>query len=397
MINSTMRLTGLTALCTLFSAQTLANMPTLTNPNISVVLDGYYQTAERPLSENVGGFGLDHTELSLSSNIDDMFYGKFTTILEVHDGDANIGLEEAFIQTLAMPAGLSIRAGRFLSDVGYLNSKHMHTDSFVDRPAVYRAFLGEHYFDDGARLSYLAPTNFYWLTGVEAFKGDQLNIYNETSSRDSKNVGVYTAFTKIGSDIGVNSSWQAGLSYLRNENGIMNDNGDHGHAHANASDEHNHAHGAEYTGENMYIADLVYKWAPNGNFKHNHLTLSGEYFRLTNFKPSDLHHDDTKNYQDGWYVSSVYQFTPHWSAGVRYGQIDTQMVHGHGHGHNHEPHFIPQTLKETDVSIAWHHSHFSTVRLQYTNQRGNGFDLETDNIVTLQYVMTFGDHGAHEF
>ena len=82
----------------------MAQDPTLTNPAISAVLDGYYQTADRPMAERQEGFGLGETELALSANIDDMFYGKVTTIIENHDGDTEVELEEAFIQTLAMPA-----------------------------------------------------------------------------------------------------------------------------------------------------------------------------------------------------------------------------------------------------------------------------------------------------
>ncbi|GIU12394.1 hypothetical protein [Shewanella sp. MBTL60-007] len=395
---STMRLSGVAAACALLSTQALASDPSLTNPAISAVLDGYYQSGERPMSERVEGFGLGHTELAMSANIDDMFYGKLTAVVEMHDGETELGLEEAFIQTLAMPGGFSVRAGRFLSDIGYLNNQHVHTDSFSDRPAAYRAFLGSHYFDDGVRLSYVAPTDLYWTMGVEAFKGDNMRAADEHGERDFKNLGVYTAFTKLGGDVGANGSWQAGLSYLRNENGRLTAD-EHDHEEPAVDDGHDHSHSAQYTGENTYVADFVYKWAPSGNYKYQHLTLSGEYFRVTDFKPleehddhddDDGHGDEGKDYQEGWYLSSVYQFSPHWSAGIRYGQVDTQMMH--------DDHFDPQKLKETEVSLAWHHSHFSTVRLQYTNQQGTNFDgFEDDNIITLQYVMTLGAHGAHQF
>lgn len=396
---STMRLTGVAAACAFFSINAYAEDSSLTNPAISAVLDGYYQNTERPMSERVEGFGLGHTEVAMSANIDDMFYGKLTAVIEVHDGETELGLEEAFIQTMAMPYGLSMRAGRFLSDIGYLNNQHVHTDAFSDRPAAYRAFLGSHYFDDGLRVSYVAPTDLYWTMGAEAFKGDSMQAADEHGERDYKTIGVYTAFTKIGGDAGVNGSWQAGLSYLRNENGRMTAEEHDDHAAVQEEHDHDHSHSAQYTGENTYVADFVYKWAPNGNYKYQHLTLSGEYFRVTDFKPLEEGHDDHdehdhddagKDYQDGWYLSGVYQFSPKWSAGVRYGQVDTQLMH--------DDHFDPQKLKETEVSLAWHHSHFSTVRLQYTNQQGTNFEgIEDDNVITLQYVMTLGAHGAHQF
>jgi len=389
------RITCVAAACALFSTSAFAQDPSLTNPAISAVLDGYYQNTERPMAERVEGFGLGHTELAMSANIDDMFYGKLTAVVEMHDGETELGLEEAFIQTLGMPGGFSVRAGRFLSDVGYLNNQHVHTDAFSDRPAAYRAFLGSHYFDDGVRLTYVAPTDIYWAMGIEAFKGDNMRAEDEHGEREFKDLGIYTAYTKLGGDIGANGSWQAGLSYMRNENGRLT--ADEHEEHEEHSDEdhgHDHSHSANYTGENTYIADFVYKWAPNGNYKYQHLTVSGEYFKVTDFTPA-VHADEhlseqSVDDQQGWYLSGVYQFSPNWSAGVRYGEVDTQEMHG--------DHFHGQKLKESEVSLAWHHSHFSTVRLQYTNQKGTNFDgIEDDNVITLQYVMTLGAHGAHQF
>ncbi|MGS0730875.1 hypothetical protein ACVBKF_32045, partial [Shewanella sp. 0m-11] len=168
-------------------------------------------------------------------------------------------------------------------------NQHVHTDAFSDRPAVYRAFLGSHYFDDGVRLNYVAPTDLYWTMGVESFKGDKMRAADEHGERDYKNLGVYTAFTKLGGDVGDNGSWQAGLSYLRNENGRMTAD-EHEHVEVQDDHGHDHSHNAQYTGENTYIADFVYKWAPNGNYKYQHLTLSGEYFRVTDFAPLEEHH-----------------------------------------------------------------------------------------------------------
>ncbi|MCL1141181.1 hypothetical protein [Shewanella gaetbuli] len=399
--------------CAMVSASAFAQDSSLSNPNISAVLDGYYQTGDRGLDGRGEGFGLGETELAISANIDDMFYGKMTAILAMHDDETEVELEEAFIQTMGLGAGFDIRAGRFLSDVGYLNNQHPHSDAFVDRPGAYRAFMGGHYFDDGVRLTYVAPTELFWTMGVEVFKGNKMRaaevgeehddhdvhgMEEEHAERDYKTIGVYSAFTKLGGDIGTSSSWQLGLSYLRNENGMGFIEEDHDHE-PHIEEEHDHGghnHNAAFTGENTYIADFVYKWAPDGNYKYQHLTLSGEYFRVTDIFSFEEHDHDilstekSDDYHEGWYVSGVYQFTPHWSAGLRYGEVDTHEVHGdHLHGQN---------LKETELSLAWHHSHFSTVRLQYTNQKGTNFDgFEDDNIITLQYVMTLGAHGAHQF
>ncbi|MBY6033955.1 hypothetical protein [Marinobacter daepoensis] len=348
------------------------------NPDVSVTLDGYYKQNETALSHRDQGFGLGHTELSLSSPIDDLFSGRLTAVFEEHHGETEVLVEEAYLQTNGLPLALSVRAGRFLSQVGYLNGRHLHEDDFVERPAAYRALLGSHYYDTGARVNMLLPAPFFWQLGAEAFSGDQMTEGDE-------DIGVYTVNTRFGGDISLSQSWQLGLSWLRNRHAKDADTGDgshdHGHDHG---DGHDHSHGAGYTGENLYIADLVWKWAPDGNTRQQQLTLSGEYLyadELNSFADSDDTHK-------GWYISGVYQFAPQWSAGLRYGEADLLEAHG--------DHFHGQTLEETDVMLSWSRSHFSTVRLQYTHQDATGFS-NADNTVMVQYVMSLGAHGAHGF
>ncbi|MGL6313001.1 hypothetical protein [Vibrio sp. WXL103] len=357
---------------------------TLSNPQIGVVLDGYYQNGHRVKSEREEGFGLGHTELNLSASIDDKFYGSLTTVLESHGDETELLLEEAFIETLSMPYGLSVRGGRFLSDFGYLNNQHMHEDSFVERPIAYRTFLGSHYFDDGVRLNIVLPTDTYVKFGAEALSGEKLS-----NDEDGSDIGVYTANFKVGSDFSDSSSWQFGLSYLRNEN-AHDDHDDHGHH--DHSHDHDHDHGAAVTGTNLYGADLVWKWAPNGNYKYNSLTLAAEYLYLD--EVAGGHH--APDNISGYYVSGVYRFSPSWSAGLRYGQSDSydDIVH------NDHSHMEETEAKEFDAMIAWDSSHFGTIRAQYSRveyETASGRDEMTDDVFTLQYVMTFGAHGAHAF
>ncbi len=342
------------------------------NPDVSVTLDGYYKQEDTALSHRDKGFGLGHTELTLSAPIDDLFSGRLTTVYEEHEGESEVQVEEAYLQTNGLPASLSVRAGRFLSQVGYLNGRHLHEDDFVERPAAYRALLGSHYYDDGVRLNALLPTPFFWQVGAEVFSGASL-------SEGDEELGVFTLNTRVGGDLSVSQSWQLGLSYLRNRNaGVVEED------HDEEEEEHEHSHAASYTGRNLYIADAVWKWAPNGNAREQQLTLSGEYLYaddLNRYATSDDTHE-------GWYLSGVYRFAPQWSAGLRYGEVDLRQAH--------DDHFHDQSLDETEVMLAWSHSHFSTLRLQYTHQDGNGFD-NADDTVTVQYVMSLGAHGAHGF
>lgn len=346
------------------------------NPDLSVVLDGSYRSDGSALSEQGKGFGLGHTELSLYSPVDDFFTGRLTAVLESHEGETELAIEEAVIDTAAMPFGLGIRAGRFLSQVGYLNSRHTHSDDFTQRPAVYRAFLGAHYFDDGVRLDMLLPTAFFWNVGVEAFDGTAL-----AGGEGSDAVGVFTLKSSWGGDLSDASSWQAGISYLNHRLEVAQEE-----EVLEESDEleHDHSHDAGYSGENMYLLDAIWKWAPQGNNRERQLRVSGEYLYVDEL--GEYAQDD--DVHKGWYASAVYRFHPQWSTGVRYGEVELMAAHG--------DHFHEQTLQETELMVTWARSHFSQLRLQYTLQDADGFD-EAEDTLSLQYVMTLGAHGAHDF
>lgn len=364
--------TGLLLLCALAGPSSVDAKEL--NPDISVVLDASYVQKAFALGHGGPGFVPGHNELSLASPIDDLFHGRLTTVVESHEGETELALEEAFVQTRGLGGGVTVKAGRFLSNIGYLNSQHTHDDDFATRPAVYRALLGSHYFDDGLQLGITLPTDIYWRMSVEALQG------NEISQEDS--IGLYTFNTKFGGDFSLSHSWQAGFSYMNNRTpALVEDDHDHG------DDEHDHAghsHGLSYFGEHLYSADLVWKWAPQGNNRQQQVSLSAEYFyvdELNEFATED-------DFHEGWYASAVWQFAPQWSTGVRYGEVDLRQPH--------DDHFHSQSLRESDWMITYAHSHFSKIRLQTLHQSGEGWN-DIESAVLLQFVMSFGEHGAHEF
>ncbi|OUS23855.1 hypothetical protein A9Q98_14475 [Thalassotalea sp. 42_200_T64] len=392
------------------------------NINISAIINVGY--TEREDFQGIAGYGVDehaaglksgfwtdHTELSISAPIDDLFFGKMTLVLDEHDGETEIELEEAFIQTTALPYDLSFRAGRFLSNVGYLNGKHAHTDSFADRPLLYRAFINGHYFDDGARLSWLAPTDVYLELGAELFKGGKMPAY---ASGDG--IGAQSFFVKTGGDFNHEHSWQLGLAHLGfdNDEGYCGDHAheeDHEEGHEEGheeehdtdflEDEHEQAFGAcAFSGEkDYYILDAVWKWAPNGNYKYQNFTLAAEYF-LVEEKGELLHQDDHHDQQSalledehhdevdiehhGYYLSAVYQLSPNWATGLRYSEIDFDKPFADG--------FKPSVAT---AMLEYRHSHFSTVRLQYNRDKST--EHLSDDQITLQFSMALGAHGAHQF
>jgi hypothetical protein len=347
---------------------------------VGVILDAYHKSEGTALGGRTEGFGSSHSELSLSQDVADFATAQVTLVGEWNEEESDLELEEAFLQSTALPGGFNVTAGRFLADIGYLNASHTHSDNFSERPLLYRAFLGGHYYDDGIGVSWLAPTDRYWRLSAGAFTGDELG---ETDSESD--IGTLTLSTEFGDDIGNNASWQMGLSYMRNKT----QSGEH-HDDDDDHDEHDHAghvHGAEYQGKHLYLADLVWKWAPQGNNRQQQVKLAAEYAYI-----DELYGVEEISHFDGWYLSAIYQFDENWSTGVRHGSVNLAEEHEHGGDHEWES----GRLSETSVMLSWQPTHTQRLRLEYRHQDANNLE-GADNAITIHYQIGFGAHAAHTF
>jgi len=206
---------------TAISAGSGRSAPNAFNPAIGAVLVGRHSDLDNSweaipgfatdgeLGPGDAGFSLGESELNFKAAIDANFYGNLTLALEDEDGDTEVAVEEAWIQTLGLPLGFTATAGRHFSGIGYLNGFHRHADDFSDRPLPYQAFFGGQYIGDGAQLRWLAPTALFLELGAELNWGNRFPATGSGSSPDAWNL-----FAHVGGDLGSSHSWQLGLSYL---------------------------------------------------------------------------------------------------------------------------------------------------------------------------------------
>lgn len=344
----------------------------------------------RPLAAGMRdqGLQLGHSDLTASGPLGRHLRAHIGAVFETHEGKLEKSLEEAFIETTSLPSGLQLRMGRFASQVGYLNQQHMHADDFTERPLLYRGFFGGHWNDDGVRLNLTLPTSFYWMVGVEAFRGKKLVEDIAADTRDRK-PGAMTLVTKIGDDLNRHHSWQLGLSYIQNrrEAALEEDEHDHGEGGGTEGDhEHHHHHGAAFTGGKTWMVDATWKWAPNGNNRDQQWRATFEAARITDLNRYATRRDK----HEANAISLVYRFAPAWEVGGRADWLRVRQPHG--------DHFHSGLLREHALMVAWKPSHMQVVRLQYSRQRDAvEFENPSKRSVFLQYVLAFGAHGAHSF
>jgi hypothetical protein len=404
---------GLALLCTAASAaaQTAPDAPAAGrgfNPKTSLILQGTYADFSSEADAEVGGvllgpetelrpagFSLAETELVIEANVDDQYHGWATVALENEDGETVVAVEEAYVNTLALPAGLAVKAGRFFSDIGYQNRIHSHAWDFVDLPLVYRALLANQLNDDGVQVRWVAPTDLLVEVGAEALRGQEYPGGGDPRDRTN----AVTGFVHLGGDLGVGGAWRLGLSHLD-------------------TDADGRATGEDvptvFTGDSaVTILDLVFKWAQDGNPAKRNVVFNAEYFvreergdLVANPDGADFdgdglgdapHASAYDGEQQGFYAQAVFQPVPRWRVGLRRDRLEADNVVTTGPlGELAVLADATYTPQRTTLMVDFSNSEFSRLRAQYSRDETRPAGEQDDQFL-LQYVMSLGPHPAHHF
>jgi hypothetical protein len=378
------------------------------NPAMSVILAGNYASlSQDPATFNIAGFipsggevgpgersfNLGESELTLSANVDPYFFANLTAAI---DSANEIGVEEAYFRTLALPAGFTLKGGRFFSGVGYLNEIHAHAWDFIDQPLAYQAFFGGQLAQDGVQLRWIAPTDLFLEFGAETGSGRRF----PGTDRNSNALNGNALLAHVGGDVGDSTSWRAGISWLddRADGRAYEDTDAAGFPVVNT-----------FTGTSRtWVVDATMKWAPHGNPTQHQLKLQGEYLQrkergqlLFDADGASLGGGYSSN-QSGWYVQSVYQFRPRWRAGARYDSLHSGSpsigLVGSGLLPRVDfPALLGASPERETLMLDYNPSEFTRLRLQYAWDDSRDLPGERDRELFLQYQYGIGAHGAHKF
>ena len=384
------------------------------NPDMSVVIDTYYHQDDaehgiQEILEDVSGFGHGHgeedehghagiedgfnlreVELVFSAEVDPYFKGE--AIIGVSEHGAEV--EEATIETTSLPYGFKLMGGKFFSDIGRVNAQHSHAWDFVDQPLIYALTLGDHGLNEkGLQLSWLAPTPFYMLAGAEVLQGENEDLFATVDNEhlpDHDGPRLWTGWLKIAPNL----PDRHGLQF-----GFFGGHGNHQEAHDEDEDGTEDHWFDGFTA--FWGADLVYKYDSPKAHGHGDFILQAEYFNQFTDMRVEMHDlepdvigNNAKDKQDGYYVQALYGFMPRWRAGVRWDHVGLTNESRNPEGEIQDFDSSHRLSAMVDYTL----SEFSRLRLQYSQGEYETDEGERDvSELFLQWTITFGSHGAHDF
>lgn len=352
------------------------------------------------------GFNLNYAELTLSAPVDP-YLELFSTF---HLSAFEFEIEEAYIRSRGLPLNTELVAGKFLSHFGRLNAQHAHFWSFNDKPLVYDHFFGSENLNElGARLSWLAPTDFFLDFGLEVLQGKNSNSFGQSGfvSGDQELLAVNLPNLMVGTvktsfDVFDSLTVLGGLSYARGGSRFVAPD-------ASAGVEHDgHFHAAQvstvtpvepltaYVGATqIFGADLSLRW-----FLDSYRDLSWQSEVLLRQSQGNRYAEGVANptsfLQLGGYSQVLWRFAQQWRAGVRADLMGLNQRHEGDLAVSAAT--LPQTRYTTMVEYL--PSEYTRLRLQY-NLDATGFDglAQTAPVhgLFLNLNVVMGAHGAHAF
>lgn len=319
-------------------------------------IPGFIPTGTAPLPFNKDkGFNLNYAEVAMHSVVDPYFeaFANF----HLHPNEFEIG--EAYVQTTSLPYALRVKAGKFKSNFGRINSKHQHSWHFDSQPIIYETLFGPDGISDaGIQLQWVAPTDTYIMAGIEAMQGT-----NDKSFGDTEENNLYVAYLKSSVDVGDNLSILGGVSFAHGKNSENNTTNP----------------------TNVYGIDLTLREQLGS---YSALTWQSEYL----YRNKDV--GLRKDKQAGFYSELLYQYNNNYSGGIRYDAItknDTDLSVYAGVDTNN--------LDRYTALLEYKPFPMSRLRLSYTYDRTKIIAGERKNIseVMMSLNIAAGAHGAHDY
>lgn len=308
------------------------------------------------------GFTLQQLELSLGSSIDSEFRFDGNLVFSLF----GVEVEEAYATTTALPGGLQLRAGQFLTRFGRVNPTHPHAWSFVDQSLIIgKTFGGEGGRGLGLEASWLAPLPWFGLLtlSTQQAAGECCSrSMAEAGSLDLSSPTDLISTVRLEQFADLND--ELGLSV-----GLSAQTGANGTGFGNRSD--------------IFGVDLYLRRRDPVDQLRRATSVTVEAVARRRQLPGRLLEDA------GLLAQLVQGWSPHWESGARFESFSGVELDPA------DPDWVSARTRTT-LQATYFPSHFSRLRLQgsYDTPGGDGPEIAA---VMLALELAGGDHGSHGY
>jgi len=332
---------------------------------------------------NRNGFNVQNVELSILSTVDPYFDAQANLIFLVDsEGETVVELEEAFFTTRALPAGLQVKGGQYYTEFGRFNPQHPHQWSFVDQPIVIsRLFGGDGLRSQGARISWLMPTDWYSeiYFGAQNANGETVTSFLFEEGEDIAGHTLEEIRARNFSDALLSFRWLNGFDL--SDNSSLNF-GISGLSGPNSSGTNNDT--------SVYGIDAYFKWQPD-YVQRGYPFVSWHTEWLTRrYEAGEAGSLERETLRDtGFFSQVLWGFQTGWELGLR---LEKSYSNG-------EDIFDPfrNDRERISTNLTWRLSEYSKLRLQYNRDWAEHLEEDTADSLILQMEFSLGSHMAHKF
>jgi hypothetical protein len=357
------------------------------------------------------GFTVQNLETVFDGKVDPYFRGQANVVLQIDThGETKIEAEEAYLETLSLPANLQVKAGQFFTEFGRLNPTHPHSWDFVDQPLVMGRLMGEDGLRSaGARLSWLMPMPFYselFMTmansvGDTAYSfrndhGDEPFLGRLAKDRGVKTLGdlLYAPRYAASFDLSDSQTLVAGTSaaFGPNSSGTDTDTQIYGvDLFWKWKSPHHHAGFPFVTWQTEGLMRRFHAGAFDWDLNGNGIPDENEKADLATGLPARLPRETITDF--GVYSQIAYGFHKGWVAALRGDYVFPEKEAEYEQIIGSDPDRASRF--RISPNLTWYPSEFSKIRLQYNYDHRN--TIGDDHSVWLQFEMLLGAHAAHKF
>jgi hypothetical protein len=308
-------------------------------------------------SGDVNGCRMQEAELQLSSVVDPFWKADiiFTFAPGFGGEEDEAGVEQAVLESTAMPYGLGLRLGKFFLPFGKHTPLHTHQFAFVRAPAPVRAFLGDDGpTDTGIELTYMPDLPWYSELTLYGIDGN-----NAIMDGNNGGLGWGARWSNLW-DVSEGGTLELGVSGLTGPQ---------------------LAEEAAAGRTDLYGLDLTYKWASWTRSQGPALNLTAELI---------LPHRETgAGDPRGVYGIAQYRFARQWWLGLSAGTVVDGWRNIAGDARDGL-----RDYREYKANLTLTPSEFSALRgeVSYLEDPDGGYE---DLRFSLQWNFTIGAHPAH--